>query len=152
MPNPANATVMLVARDLAARDALIEKLERMPGIPGASLHVRRLSLGPSLGSPVQYRVTGPDPARLRAIAQRIAAVLRAIPSSTAVQINWGIAAPVARFRIDPARAAALGWTGRRWRAICRHLSARRAARCCVGRSGSASWCAVGPRIGTTWAV
>ncbi len=108
LPNPANATVMLVARDLAARDALIETLERMPGIPGASLHVRRLSLGPSLGSPVQYRVTGPDPARLRAIAQRIAAVLRAIPSSTAVQINWGIAAPVARYRIDPARAAALG--------------------------------------------
>lgn len=108
LPNPANATVMLVARDLAARDALIETLERMPGIPGASLHVRRLSLGPSLGSPVQYRVTGPDPIRLRAIAQRIAAVLRAIPSSTAVQINWGIAAPVARYRIDPARAAALG--------------------------------------------
>ncbi|WP_312488012.1 efflux RND transporter permease subunit [Sphingomonas sp.] len=42
------------------------------------------------------------------IAERIAAELRAIPSSTAVQINWGIAAPVARYRMDPARTAVFG--------------------------------------------
>jgi len=108
LPNPATATVMLVTTDLAARDALIRKLERMPAIAGASLHVRRLSLGPTLGAPVQYRVVGSDPARLRAISERIAAVLRATPSTTAVQINWGIAAPVARYAIDPERAAALG--------------------------------------------
>ncbi|MET4898294.1 efflux RND transporter permease subunit [Sphingomonadaceae bacterium jetA1] len=108
LPDPARATVMVVATDLKARDALIATLERMPGIAGADLHVRRLSLGPTLGAPVQYRVIGRDPARLRAIAERIAATLRALPTTTAVQINWGIAMPVARYLVDPARAARLG--------------------------------------------
>ncbi|TPG49340.1 efflux RND transporter permease subunit [Sphingomonas glacialis] len=108
LPNPATATMVLVATDLAARERIIARLTDPALATAAKIHVHRLSLGPSAGFPIQYRVIGADPTRLRAIADRLTGILRATPGTTAVQVNWGAQTPVARFELDPGRAAALG--------------------------------------------
>ena len=108
LPNPGNATLVLVATDLDAREGVIDRLNHLPDVPGASVHVRRLSLGPSTGFPVQYRVVGRDAEVLRTICEKVAAILRATRGSTAVQVNWGVEAPVTRLTVDQAAAARLG--------------------------------------------
>ncbi len=108
LPNPATATVVVVAKDLEARERLIERLSTHTPVPEAKVHVRRLSLGPSTGFPVQYRVIGPDAERLRDISERVARVLRDTPGAMAVQINWGERIPTRTLQFDPARLARLG--------------------------------------------
>jgi multidrug efflux pump subunit AcrB len=108
LPNPARATLMLVAADLAARERLAARLATLHVAPAATLHVRRLSLGPSTGFPVQYRVIGPDPERLRAIAAQIVRVLRTTPGARDVQTDWGSPAPATQVHVDGAALARLG--------------------------------------------
>ncbi|TCQ11138.1 MULTISPECIES: efflux RND transporter permease subunit [Sphingomonas] len=108
LPDPATATMVLVATDLHARERVIARLLANHASPEAKLHVRRLSLGPSAGFPVQYRVIGPDPEVLRTIATRLEAVLRATPGTTAVQADWGTPSVAVRLDLDPDRVARLG--------------------------------------------
>lgn len=108
LPNPATATLIVVAKDLEARERLIQSLSRASAAPEAKIHVRRLSLGPSTGFPVEYRVIGPDADILRASAERVAQVLRATPGASAVQSNWGERAPTSVIDVDPRRLARLG--------------------------------------------
>jgi len=108
LPNPATATLVVVAKDLGARERLIERLSASPVAPEAKIHVRRLSLGPSTGFPVQYRVVGPDAGVLSDVSEQVAAVLRDTRGATAVQVNWGERAPTRTLELDAARAARLG--------------------------------------------
>lgn len=108
LPDPATATMVLVATDLRARERVIARLAANRAAPEARLHIRRLSLGPSAGFPVQYRVTGPDPETLRRLSARIATVLRATPGTTAVQVDWGTPSVAMRLDLDGARVARLG--------------------------------------------
>ena len=108
LPDPATATMVLVASDLHARERVIARLLANHTAPEAKLHVRRLSLGPSAGFPVQYRVIGPDPEMLRTIATRIEAVLRATPGTTAVQADWGTPSVAMRLDLDTERVARFG--------------------------------------------
>ena len=50
---------------------------------------RRLELGPPVGYPVQFRVTGPDPAELRRMAGEVRQVMRDNPHSRNVSDSWG---------------------------------------------------------------
>ena len=64
------AQAVVVAKDVAARERLQAKLEKalaeqFPSVVG---RVSPLELGPPVGWPVQYRVSGPDPAQVRSIA------------------------------------------------------------------------------------
>ena len=108
LPDPATATMVLVASDLHARERVIARLLANHAAPEAKLHFRRLSLGPSAGFPVQYRVIGPDPEMLRTIATRIEAVLRATPGTTAVQADWGMPSVAMRLDLDSERIARFG--------------------------------------------
>ena len=62
----------LFARDfnVAARERLHAKLEKVLAeqMPNVVARVSPLELGPPVGWPVQYRVSGPDLAQVRAIA------------------------------------------------------------------------------------
>ena len=100
--------MVLVATDLHARERVIARLSANHVSPEAKLHIRRLSLGPSTGFPVQYRVIGPDPEILRKIATRLEAVLRETPGTTAVQADWGTPSVAMRLDLDPDRVARLG--------------------------------------------
>ena len=61
-PNDFFAQAVIVAKDVAARDRLHAKLEQVLAeeFPTSSPRVYPLELGPPVGWPIQYRVSGPD--------------------------------------------------------------------------------------------
>ena len=69
---PFFAQAVIVAKDVAARDRLQAKLEAGAGRSLSEVvgRVSPLELGPPVGWPMQYRVSGPDLAEVRAIALR----------------------------------------------------------------------------------
>src|SRR5690606_8306663 len=76
--------------------------------PGLQLRVTRLENGPPVGYPVQFRVSGEDPARARAIAREVADVVRGNPGVANVNLDWDEPSKVVRLVVDQARARALG--------------------------------------------
>ncbi len=88
------------------RGRLLELFESdFPELRG---RVNRLENGPPVGFPVQFRVTGEDKARIRAIADEVAAVMRANPWTRDVNFDWDEASRVIRLTVDQSRARLLG--------------------------------------------
>ena len=73
LPNDFFSQAVVIAKDVAARDRLHAKLEKALAeqLPSAVTRVSPLELGPPVGWPVQYRVSGPDPSEVRAIALKL---------------------------------------------------------------------------------
>src|SRR6266516_3490700 len=64
LPNPNFAQIVIVTKDLAARERVKARLERViagGAVPEARARVDRFLFGPPVGFPVQFRVVGPDP-------------------------------------------------------------------------------------------
>ncbi|MFT8717852.1 efflux RND transporter permease subunit [Acetobacter sp.] len=104
-PSSAHATLLLVAQNIHAREELIGKINAITLPVGVHLNIQRLSLGPTADFPVQYRIIGSDPERLRSIARDVEAVLRDTNGAIAVQSDWGNRTPTLTFDADPDRLA-----------------------------------------------
>ncbi len=90
----------------AVRARLLALFEQdFPEIRG---RVNRLENGPPVGFPVQYRVIGEDKERIRAIADEVAALMRANPWLREVSFDWDEPSKVIRLAIDQNRARVLG--------------------------------------------
>ena len=70
LPNSFFTQAVIVAKDVPARERLREKLVKFLAneFPSAITRVSPLELGPPVGWPVQYRVSGPDISAVREIA------------------------------------------------------------------------------------
>ncbi len=90
----------------ATRKWLIEDVA--PQFPELQFRVTRLENGPPVGYPVQFRVSGEHVDRVQAIAQQIAAKVRANPHVTNVNLDWDEPSKIVRLDIDQERARALG--------------------------------------------
>ncbi|MBL0373744.1 efflux RND transporter permease subunit [Rhizobium sp. KVB221] len=115
--NPNFAQLLVMAKDEPARERLIVKLrtilaEDFPDIRGK---VDRLFLGPPTGWPVQMRVTGPDRAEVRRIADQVKAKFAENPQLGAIHDDWLEPVPAMKLVIDQDRARALGVTSQRIR-------------------------------------
>jgi multidrug efflux pump subunit AcrB len=110
LPNPFYAQAVVIAKDVEARQRLEARLEPLLAeeFPSAVSRVSPLELGPPVGWPVQYRVSGPDPERLRAIALELAQALAADPRARHVNFDWMQPARELRVRIDQDQARRLG--------------------------------------------
>ena len=64
--------VVVTKGDISARDRLKTEFENYlrRTFPGTDTFVKLLEVGPPVGRPVQYRLTGPDIAKVREVAQR----------------------------------------------------------------------------------
>jgi multidrug efflux pump subunit AcrB len=67
-----------------------------------------LELGPPVGWPLQYRVSGPDPSEVREIALRLAEVAATAPETRRVNFDWFEPSRELRVRIDQDEARRLG--------------------------------------------
>lgn len=96
--------------DRKARDRLRPVIQEFldTRVPQARSRVQLFSFGLPVGAPVQYRVTGPDPQRLRPIAEQVRAVVEAHPRTEGVHIDWRGPVHTLRLEIDQARLRALG--------------------------------------------
>ena len=105
---------VVVAKDVAARDRLQAKLEKFISeqLPNVVGRVSPLELGPPVGWPVQYRVSGPDLSQVRSIALRLAEVVGGDPHITEVAYDWMEPARQVRVTIDQDKARLLGLSSR----------------------------------------
>ena len=104
------AQVVVLTRDLPGRERVLARLRQAfdQDFPGVRARANRVPLGPPVNYPVQFRVSGEDPARLKAIADRVAERVRAHPAAVDVNVNWGDKVLAMRVDVDQERARALG--------------------------------------------
>src|SRR5262249_288287 len=113
LPNPNFAQIVIVTRDLDARERVKARLEKAiaeGAVPEARARVDRFVFGPPVGFPVQFRVVGPDPMNVRAIADQVRAVMAENPKIIDPHLNWSEQVKAIRLEVDQDRARALGLT------------------------------------------
>jgi multidrug efflux pump len=113
LPNGSFALIVIMTTGPEGRERLKDKLERAVAdgaVPGARIRVDRLNFGPPVGFPVQFRVRGPDPQKLREIAGNVREIMRQNPNARDVQFEWNEQAKSIRLEVDQERARALGLT------------------------------------------
>src|SRR4030095_13384712 len=110
LPNDFFAQLVVVTKGLEQRERVKAKLEQalateFPSVVG---RVYPLELGPPVGGPLQYRVRGPEPDQVRAIAFKVADEIGSTPRAENVNYNWMEPARTIRIRVDQDQARLLG--------------------------------------------
>ncbi|WP_434632876.1 efflux RND transporter permease subunit [Chromobacterium sp. CV08] len=104
------AQLMVMTGDEHVREKVKARLEKLfdNDFPLVRGRVTRLENGPPVGYPVQFRVMGPDHDQVRAIADKVEALMRKHPAALHVNQNWGEQVKALRIDIDQDKAGALG--------------------------------------------
>jgi multidrug efflux pump len=113
LPNEAFAEIVIVARNVEARERIKDRIENAVAdgaLPEARVRVDRFNFGPPVGFPVQFRVIGPDTRKVREIAYQVRGVMRQNPNVKDVQLDWNEQSPYLKLVVDQDRARALGLT------------------------------------------
>lgn len=113
LPNASYGVIVLDTKDTEARDQVKNRIEAYVakgGLSQARVRVTTLFLGPPVGFPVQFRVIGPDPLKVRAIAYQVREVVRTNPKVFDVNLDWNEQAKAIRLVVDQDRARVLGLT------------------------------------------
>jgi multidrug efflux pump subunit AcrB len=111
LPNEAFAEIVIVAKDVEARERVKTRIETAVAggaLSGARVRVDRFNFGPPVGFPVQFRVVGPDTAKVRDIAYRVRDVVRGNADVIDPNLNWNEQTPSIRLVLDQQRARVLG--------------------------------------------
>ena len=109
LANPFFSQLVVIAKDVEARDRLQAKLEKdlAEMFPNAVSRASPLELGPPVGWPVRYRVSGDDEIKVREIALQVAQLL-ADERVQRINYDWMEKARVVRIDIDQDQARLLG--------------------------------------------
>ena len=101
---------VVIAKNVPARERLHAKLEKelAEQLPSVVARVSPLELGPPVGWPVQYRVSGPDIEQVRAIALKLGQAMGEDQNLRLVNFDWIEPAREVRIRIDQDQARLLG--------------------------------------------
>jgi multidrug efflux pump len=113
LPNEAFAEIVIVSKDVEARERIMAKIEKAVAggaLPEARVRVDRFNFGPPVGFPVQFRVIGPDANKVRDIAYQVRDVVRENKNVKEVQLDWNEQSPYLKLVVDQDRARALGLT------------------------------------------
>jgi multidrug efflux pump len=113
LPNANFAQIVIVTKDLDARERVKARLEHAVAegaVPEARARVDRFTFGPPVGFPVQFRIVGPDPMKVRAIADQVRAAMAETPKIVDPHLNWGEEVKSIRLEVDQDRARSLGLT------------------------------------------
>lgn len=108
------AQVVINTKSVPAREALLAKLSRLAeagagtGLDQARMRVARLELGPPVGYPIQFRVSGPDLGEIKRIAGELRRVIRQNPHVGFVSDDWGNPSKVVSVTLDQGKARLLG--------------------------------------------
>ncbi|MFZ6758608.1 efflux RND transporter permease subunit [Undibacterium sp. Ji50W] len=111
LPDPSFAKIVVRTDNQDERDALKMRLRKAiaDGLASeARVRVTQLVFGPYSPFPVAYRVTGPDPDKLRKIAADVQQVMHASPMMRTVNSDWGTRTPTLHFTLQQDRLQAVG--------------------------------------------
>ena len=113
LPNESFAEIVIVAKDVNARERIKARLEKAVSegtLTEARVRVDRFNFGPPVGFPVQFRVIGPDTKTVRDIAYRVRDTVKQNPNIRDPQLDWNEQSPYLKLVVDQDRARALGLT------------------------------------------
>ncbi|CAO3424757.1 efflux RND transporter permease subunit [Azospirillum doebereinerae] len=104
------AQAVVVTKSYAVRDAVRARLERVLNESFSDLNTRvsPLEMGPPVGWPIQYRVSGPDVGEVRSIANRMADTIGTNPYTRLINYDWNEPSKVVRVEVDQDKARLLG--------------------------------------------
>ena len=91
----------------AVQARILAALQR-PEFEQVQPRVSPLELGPPVGWPLKFRISGPEPVKVREIAQNFASLLGKTPDARNVNFDWNEPYKVVRVEVDQDRARALG--------------------------------------------
>ncbi|MBI1174953.1 MAG: MMPL family transporter [Sideroxydans sp.] len=78
LPATNYAQLVITARNLKAREAVLKRIRKTMDteFPDSGMRISRLENGPPVGYPIQFRITGDDPDKIRQIADDVLKVVR----------------------------------------------------------------------------
>ncbi|MFT4184215.1 MAG: efflux RND transporter permease subunit [Rhizobium sp.] len=109
-PDVTFGQTVIVTKGLDVRDKVQAQLQDYlkKTFPGTDAFVKLLDIGPPVGKPVQYRISGPDIQKVRSIAQDFAGIMGASPSLTGIIFDWNEPARVVKVDVLQDKARQLG--------------------------------------------
>jgi multidrug efflux pump len=104
--------IVVLAKDVKSREALRLKIVDIfkNDFPEVRGRVKLLPNGPPVPYPVQFRVSGPEIATTRQIADQVKDIMRANVNTVGVNDNWNESVKVLRLELDQDKLRALGVT------------------------------------------
>ncbi len=110
LQNPYYAQLVIVSKDFKAREALSQRLrDRLrKDFVGIGSYVQALEMGPPVGRPIQYRVSGKDVDQVRRHAIDLATELDKSPHIGEIIYDWNEPGKVLRIDIAQDKARQLG--------------------------------------------
>lgn len=111
-PSDHHSQIVVMAKDLDARMRLEDALDKflVDNMPEAVVRVSPLEMGPPIGWPLQYRLSGPDIEVIRTQALRLAEVVASHPGARRVHFDWIEPARQLRIEVNQDQARRLGLT------------------------------------------
>ncbi len=102
--------IVVLPKDAVARTVLRDKIIALfkTDFPEVRGRVKLLPNGPPVPYPVQFRVTGTEVAKVRAIADQVKEIMQRNPNAIGVNDNWNEAVKVLRIELDQDKLRALG--------------------------------------------
>jgi multidrug efflux pump len=104
------AQAVVVTKGPKVRGNVMARIEKefAAGFDALMARVTPLELGPPVGWPLKFRVSGPDAGKTREFAQSLAQVLGHNPNTRNINYDWNENAKVIKVDVDQDRARALG--------------------------------------------
>jgi len=109
-PNAYYGQTVIVTKNLEARERVRAKITELlrTDFVGTDAYVSLLALGPPAGRAVQYRVSGPDVQKVRALAQELAGIVGSDPGLTPPVFDWNEPGRVLKVDVLQDKARELG--------------------------------------------
>nr|WP_312973711.1 efflux RND transporter permease subunit [Pseudomonas sp.] len=110
LQNPFYAQLVIVAKDIDARDRLVAKLNKRlrEDFVGIGSFVQPLEMGPPVGRPIQYRISGPNVDQVRKHALELATLLDKNPDIGEMVYDWNEPGKVLRIDVAQDKARQFG--------------------------------------------
>lgn len=101
---------VIVANSLEDRNELYTELRAKLNdtFPSALVNMTFLQTGPPSKYPIMFRVSGPDTAKVKDIANEVKDVFKTYPDITDISEDWPDNTPTIQVHIDPAKARLMG--------------------------------------------
>jgi len=109
-PDVSFGQTVIVTKGLDVRDKVKAELQDYltKTFPGTDAFVKLLDIGPPVGKPVQYRVSGPDIQKVRDISQKFAGIVGQHPLLSNMTFDWNEPSRVVKVDVLQDKARQLG--------------------------------------------
>ncbi len=111
LPDSAFAKIVVLTPNAEARETLKHRLREAVAqglAPEAYVRATQFVFGPPSTFPVEFRITGPDPAQLYRISEKALDIMRGVADVREANRDWGNRTPVLRFIPDQDRLNLIG--------------------------------------------